>query len=252
MKKVVFILFSLLLVAGISCKKSPSPGDCFKVTGSLTNEDRVISGFHNVVLKNNVNLFLKNGVVNKLTVEAGKNLLSKIKTEVNENGDLVLSNENRCNWIRNYNVPVNVYLEFSGSIDTLFYASIGDVENQEGADTLYFGDKFCIQIDEGAGDFDLNIKTGFLRLIFNYGTCNVNLAGKASIVSVFSGAWGRVDITSIDCPKVWAINSSSNDMFLYASEELVATTQALGNIYIYGNPKVEFHQEGEGKVILVP
>jgi hypothetical protein len=252
MKWVINILLLLLMVFIWSCKKEPSPGDCFKTTGSLTSEERIISGFHNVVLKNNVNLFLKNGVANKLTVEAGKNLLSKIKTEVNENGNLVLSNENRCNWIRNYNTPVNVYLEYNGSFDTLFYASIGDVENQEGVDTLFFGDNFCIQIDEGAGDFDLNIKTGFLRLIFNYGTCNVNLTGKASIVSVFSGAWGQIDITGVDCPKAWVINSSSNDMYLYASEELVATTRALGNIYVSGNPKVEFHQEGEGNIILVP
>ena len=253
MKHLAYIFMAVVLLGSWSCKKAPAPGDCFKTTGSLTKEERAVSEFHNVVLKNNVNLYLKNGVTNKITVEAGKNLQEKIKTNVNEKGDLVISNENRCNWIRNYDTPVNVYLEYHTIIDTLFYASIGDVANFEGIDTLYFGNKFCVQIGEGAGTLKMNLKTGFLRLVFNYGTCDVDFSGRADIVSVYSAAWGKVDLTGVDCPKVWSINNSSNDMFLYSSEELEATTGALGNIFIAGNPAiVNFSKQGEGDLIYLP
>ena len=252
MRYFAYILILFVLFGGASCKKTPAPGDCFKTTGSVTKEERTITGFRNVVLKNNVNLFLKNGASNKLTVEAGKNLLEKIKTTVNEKGDLVISNENRCNWIRNYDTPVNVYLEYQ-SMDTLFYASIGDVLSFEGVDTLYFGNKFCVQIDEGAGALKMNLKAGFLRVVFNYGTCDIDFSGRASIVSVYSAAWGKIDLSKLACPKVWTINNSSNDMFLFSSEELEATTSALGNIYISGNPSVvSFNKQGEGDLIFVP
>ena len=252
MKRYLYIFLSLLTVISFSCKKSVSPGDCFKSTGELTKEEREIQSYGNVILKDNVSLYLTNGTSNRITVEAGKNLLKKIKTEVNENGDLVISNENRCNWVRNYASPVNVYLECK-SFDTLFYASIGDVKNVKAVDTLYFGDSFCIQISEGAGNFNLNIKTSYLLIVFLYGTCDVNITGFAKTVSAYSTAWGRIDFSGVHCERAWALNQSSNDMYLYASEKLSATTRALGNIYISGNPaSVEFSREGDGDLIRIP
>ncbi len=251
MKYINYILL-MLLFSATACKKGISPGDCFKSTGVLTTEKRDITPFRNVILKDNVNLYLKNGYAKTLTVEAGKHLLSKIKTEVDENGNLVISNKNRCNWMRSYDVPVTVYLEFQ-KIDTIYYASIGDVMNMEDADTLNFGDSLCVEIEEGAGTLKLNYKAGYLRTAFTYGTCDVIFSGKSTIVSVYTSAWGKIDFSNINCPTVWAINNSSNDMLLRATEEIRATTESLGNIYLYGNPPaVSFTKNGDGDLIRVP
>jgi hypothetical protein len=252
MKNLNYIWLLLLLPALTSCKKGISPGDCFKTTGTVTTEQREVPAFRNVVLKDNISLYLKNGSSNSIKIEAGKNLLPKIKTEVDEKGNLIISNQNRCNWMRSYDVPVTAYLEFN-RLDTLFYASTGNVMNMADADTLYFGDSLCVEIEEGSGDLKLNYKAGYLRVAFTYGTSDVVFTGVSTIISIYSSAWGKIDFHNIKCPTVWAINNSSNDMLLRASKELRASTESLGNIYIYGNPpEISFNKEGKGDLISVP
>ena len=66
----------------------------------------------------NVNLYLRQANENKLVLESGTNLMAKIITEVNSNGVLEIRNENQCNWVRSYDKPINVYLEFK-DLDSL-------------------------------------------------------------------------------------------------------------------------------------
>ncbi len=48
-------IITVILFITTSCEKS-SVGDCFKSTGPITVIDRPVSGFHTVVLKDNIDL----------------------------------------------------------------------------------------------------------------------------------------------------------------------------------------------------
>ena len=65
----------------LSCEKL-FVDDCFKSTGEITIERRESSDFENIILEDNINLILTQGNECAIMVEAGKNLLESIKTDI--------------------------------------------------------------------------------------------------------------------------------------------------------------------------
>ncbi|HET6226454.1 MAG TPA: DUF2807 domain-containing protein [Bacteroidia bacterium] len=100
----------LLLVSFFfnSCKKE-NLCDCIKRTGTIIQETRDISGFDAILVKDDVNVFLIQDSISKVIVEAGENIVPLIKTQVSGK-TLVLRNRNRCNFMRSYKKPLNVYI----------------------------------------------------------------------------------------------------------------------------------------------
>ena len=74
-------------------------GDCFKSTGKIVDEYRAVQQFNEIQVMNNINLFITYDTIQEIRVEAGKNLVNLIKTDVNNNR-LIIKNNNKCNWIR--------------------------------------------------------------------------------------------------------------------------------------------------------
>jgi hypothetical protein len=107
--KVGIILLAFVLVT--SCNKGSDSG-CFNSTGDITRENRNIESFNSILLHDNVNLILEKTSSNSIVVEAGSNLISGIITEVNDVGVLEIGNDNNCNWIRSFDSPINVYLNY--------------------------------------------------------------------------------------------------------------------------------------------
>ena len=98
------LLIYMLLNEG--CKKA-GVCDCFKGTGEISTEERQLPTFTSVYVEDNVNLIFVEDTVQKVIVEAGKNLLKNIKTEMI--GDqLQIRNINKCNFVRKYDIPINV------------------------------------------------------------------------------------------------------------------------------------------------
>ncbi len=185
---IVFLVLVMLVVS--SCQKS-SIGDCFTSTGSIQKEERTVSYFKSIQLEDNVNLFLNQAGQNKLVVEAGGNLLSEIVTEVTSDSVLVISNNNRCNWVRSYDKPINVYLDFT-RLDNLDYRSIGDVINQ---DTIRL-DSMKINVWEGAGKIELLLKTETCQANLHDGTADIVLRGISKINYYYQLGAGKVDARS--------------------------------------------------------
>lgn len=242
MRGVLFFMIIGLLSA--SCEKSAAP-DCFNNTGNIARTERTIEPFHNVLLKDNINLYLKKGIQHKLEVEAGANLLPKIKTDVNEDGLLVLQNENQCNWVRSYEKPINIYLTFV-QLDSLEYRSIGDVNSEEVIDT----ESLNIQVREGSGKIKLELNAKYVYASLHYGTADIVLSGYSFISYVYSASFGLIDNRDLLCQNVYVTNKSSNDLYLKVSGSLGATIENIGNIYYYGNPEsLYFNKLGTGELI---
>lgn len=241
MRRVVFLIIVVLL---LSCEKSAVP-DCFNNTGNIERVKRTIEPFHNILLKDNINLILKKGGQNKLEVEAGNKLLAKIKTDVNEDGLLVLQNENQCNWIRSYDKPINVYLTFI-QLDSLEYRSIGDVISEEVIDT----ESLNIQVREGSGKIELELNARNVYASLHYGTADIVLSGYSYISYVYSASFGLIDNRNLLCQNIYVTNKSSNDLYVRVSNSLGATIENIGNIYYYGNPgSLNFNKLGAGDLI---
>jgi hypothetical protein len=99
----------LLLFAGIvSCKKE-NLCDCVKSTGPTNVIYHDVKDFTCIEVKDKINVFLIQGPVFEVRVEAGRNLQPLIKAKLK--GDtLRIFNTNRCNWVRGYKHHIDVYI----------------------------------------------------------------------------------------------------------------------------------------------
>jgi len=240
-KAVIIFIFTFFLM--VSCEKS-SVGDCFKSTGSVSIVERSITGFHTVVLKDNVNLVLNKDNTNSLTIEAGSNLLSKIISEVNDS-ILTIQNTNSCNWVRSYNTPITAYLTFA-NLDTIQYQSIGDISS---IDTIHT-DNLMINVTEGAGEINFIVEAKTLYCNIHYGTADIKMRGIANVCYVYSSSFGLINNLNLNADFVYLNNRGSNDVYVKANKTLGVTVENIGNVYYKGNPTdISFNQLGSGQLI---
>jgi hypothetical protein len=239
-------LLPLLLIAFTGCEKTPVL-DCFVSTGEIVKEERQIGQFQTLVLKDNLNLILRQSNTNRLVVEGGSNLLRKIVTDVENDSVLIIRNDNQCNWVRSFDKPINVYLDFN-RLDLIEYRSIGDVTN---VDTLRL-DSLSVDVREGAGKIELILKTPLVYCNLHYGTADIVLKGIADLSYVFGDGFGRIDNRNLMVSQIYVNNKSSNDMFLNANLRLEATIENIGNIYYSGNPQeIQLQRIGSGELIKI-
>lgn len=241
----IFLVFGLsLLLVLHSCKKVDVL-DCFNSTGKITKVEREIDNFHSIALHDNVNLILKQSGKNKITVEAGSNLIPKIMTRVNEAGILEIRNENTCNWVRSYDKPVNVYLSFV-KLDTLFYRSVGDVTNE---DTIRM-DTLVVEVKEGAGRIALTVITSKMNTNIQYGTADIVTSGFTTLGFIYLAGAGKIDNRNLITQQVYLENRSSNDIYVNSVNTLAAEINSIGNVYYKGNPPdIRLKGTGSGKLI---
>lgn len=240
----IWIVLLVLTGLFLSCEKSPLH-DCFNSTGPVITVERDVADFNSILLRHNVNLYLRQAQKNKLTLKAGSNLMEKIVTSVNEEGQLEIRNENSCNWVRSFDIPIDVYLDFV-KLDSLEYRSIGDVFAEE---TLFL-DTLKLDVLEGAGKIELNLDANTIYCGLSNSTADVVLKGFCELSYLYAAGFGRIDNRELVSKFVYVNNKSSNDVYLQVTTELGATIENIGNIYYSGSPAVvNLNQLGTGKLI---
>lgn len=230
-----------------SCEKG-GVTDCFHSTGNITMEERTAGDFNSILLKDNVNLILSKSQNSSITVEAGSNLVDGIITQISDDGVLEVRNENKCNWIRDYNSPINVYVNCT-DIDSIDYRSIGNISN---TDTI-FTDSLWVRVYEGAGEIKLNVNVKRLYCQLHYGTADIVMSGYSGLSYVYSASFGFINLLDLESTFVFMNNKSSNDIYVRATNQLGATIENVGNIYYAGNPfSVTLEKNGSGELIKLP
>ena len=241
MHKLITILVMLLFFT-TSCKKN-SIIDCFNSTGPITMVERPLTGFHTIILKDNINLVLVHSDTMMLKLEAGSNLMNKIITEIKDS-TLTLENNNSCNWVRDFSKPVNVYLDMT-LLDTLKYMSIGNVTCSDTVRNQF------IQIDvhEGSGTISLLLNQNICVVNLHYGTADIVLYGKSNSCYFYQNSFGRINAIDLEAGSVYSRNWGSNDLYLYAKKFLSIEIKNIGNVYYRGNPQINSTITGSGKLI---
>jgi hypothetical protein len=113
---IILIVFAPIVLLLTRCAKDE--GICTGSTGKVISQERTALPFHSVEVYDNINLVLTQETsLTGITVEAGENLIEGITTKI-DSGKLVIRNVNSCNWLRSFEVPVNVYLKFT-LLDTI-------------------------------------------------------------------------------------------------------------------------------------
>jgi hypothetical protein len=223
------IIIIVLLLAG--CNKDN--GVCVSSTGKVVQKERPALPFNKISIHDNINVFLTQDTsINKIIVEAGENLIDGITTEI-DSGKLVLRNENSCNWLRSFKVPVNVYITFT-QLDSITTRAAGNI--------TFTNDWTCysayLEVVEGAGNLDIKLNSYRSYFMVFYGTTNMKITGTSEVITLISAGFGPVHAEDLDTKFTYISSSSPNDLFVSSSIDLEVKIENIGNVYYRGNPSI--------------
>jgi hypothetical protein len=232
----------LIFTTFAGCQKSGT--NCITSAGNVIKEKRLVSDFDSINVGDYVNLIITQDSVNSVTVESGKNIIDGITTEINDHL-LVIRNKNTCNWLRSYNVPVNVYISVI-NLRKVYYEASGNISS---TNTITSGN-FTVLVSGGCGTIDLNmnVNEGYFRL--EQGTVDFKLHGHCSISTIYAGDFGFFDCKDLITGYSFVTNRGSNDCYVRVSQYLEANINSIGNIYYTGTPDtIVTNINGAGQVI---
>ena len=222
-----------IAIAGLiffSCKKE-NMCDCVKSSGTHMATYRNVAGFNCIELKDKMDLYITQDSVFEVRVEAGENLQSLIKTEL-DGETLKVFNNNRCNWVRGYNEKIKVYIS-APYFKYLLNSGIGNIES---INTITQG---LITFRTGSsGDITLSVNTGTIRASA-HGNGDIYLSGTTnSLENDYTGTnylyasdlhvANYIYLHSVSIGKSY-INAPQNGLMDIVIDQS-------GNIYYTGNP----------------
>lgn len=239
--KALIFLLPIGLIGLSGCNKSE---DCFTNTGAIVKEERRVGDFDSIDVRDYVNLILSQDSVNKVVVEAGQNIISGITTEVIDR-QLLIDNTLKCNWLRSYSKPINVYISVK-NLQKIYYLGSGNVTSTNILKTTLL--KLEIWGGCGSIDLDLDVHQGIFAL--QLGTADITLHGNCTICSIYQGDYGIFQCKELKTGYNQTTNRGSNDCYINVTQYLDATIDAIGNIYYTGNPdSVKTKINGTGQLI---
>lgn len=234
-------LIQFLLFISFSCTKD-NRCDCFKSTGKESVIERIPTSFSKIYVEGKVDVYLTEDSVFGIKIEGGENVIDKIATNV-ENGELKISNENTCNFVRSYKKKIKVFVR-APKFKEIMHKGIGDIYTigvlntdtityrifNSGNLYLTVDNQYLVGGINGMGDFYGSGKT--IKHL-----CNANGEG-----------W-------VDCRNLQTDNSDfylkiSGLTFINVSQALNVVIKHSGDVYYKGNPATLQKQiDGTGKLI---
>ena len=236
------LILCLLSLSLVSCKKE-SMGDCFKGTGIVLKEKRALPEFDSLRVDRRLHVTLVEDTVNFVVVEAGEHLQELIATEVKD-GKLTLRNDNRCNWVRSYKIPVNIELHCK-SLRHIVMWGASEISNK---DTLRMN-SLTVEFRDASGDVNLQVNNQQVSIIQHTGAGDVSITGRTNDLSVYMASLAYGDYTGLIARSVYVENKSSADCRVSGTETFAFRLRGDGNIYYKGLGEIVLEEKtGNGSI----
>ncbi|MCW3086600.1 MAG: hypothetical protein JWP12_3966 [Bacteroidetes bacterium] len=240
LKLLLLPLFTMVLLS--ACKKE-NACDCIKRTGSIITEIRHKTGFTEVFVENNLNVFITQDSTFEIKVEAGENVAGLITTEV-ENGVLYVRNRNRCNWTRSYEKPLNVYI----SMPVITYITSDGTGNIKGMNAITTP-TVDVQI-KNSGNIDLILNNQVLRTHM-HGSGDVTLHGYSHDHYCSIGGTAYLYASDLETSYTFIDAFTLGESYIAAKDLLICKLEEKGDIYCYGQPvSVQKDRQGTGELYI--
>lgn len=247
MKKLIILFFGIVLW---SCD-SEDANDCFQKAGAITSEEIVLESFDEILVYDKIKLFIEQGESQKVIVETGENLRNEVSAKVID-GQLILRNENDCNFVRDFNitkvyvtVPDLTYLRHAGN---LMIESVGTLrldelwlvsENQDKDIEVYTN-----------GDFKLDLKVKNFRITSdNYS--HFFLSGSVeNFDGFFAAGDSRLEARDLVVQHYDLLHRGTNKLIINPQQSLKADLFSYGDIISVNRPpEVNVTEHFEGRLI---
>ena len=246
MKKLVYILISVFILA---CD-SENAGDCFQTTGAIVQQEVSVASFSKILVNRNIELTIKEGAEQKVVIETGKNLLNDVEAVV-QDGKLILTDNNTCNYVRGYGIT-KVYVT-SPNITEIRSSTQYDVKS-DGILTYpsltILSEDFNMPDTFTNGNFYLQLNNQTLSVVFN-NLSNCFISGETNNLNVtFASGLSRFEGENLVAQNVNIWHRSSNDMVLNPQQSITGKISGTGNVICVNQPPtVSVEEQYKGRLI---
>lgn len=241
----LFLITTISLLTFASCKKSPL------TNGKVITETRELSSFKTLYLHDNIDVTLVCSDTYKIEITTGENLMPNIISE-SDGESLILRNDNICNWLRSYDIPLEAKIYYDSKISSITYRSVGYLYSDSyiSDDTL---SRFDLKIKDGSGDIDLRINCKDLHLYVTGGTNEITMKGFANHTNIYQNGLGPIEALDLLSNKADVNSHGSNNIYINCVEYLNAEIYDIGDIYYKGQPEIESYisPDALGKLISI-
>ncbi len=219
-------------------------GDCFKSTGATQTEIRDLAQFNRLEVEDNVNVYIRFGSPERVEIEAGKNLLELIETEV-EGNTLFIRNNNKCNWVRSYEKPINVTL-YCQELNEMIAHGYGTIET---LDTIV-QPTFIAEQWLASGMIRLLLDTDEVYLKSHTGPADFECRGFSDFLYAYNSSQGILRLEGVQAQNAFVWNTGTGDIFVNAEDSVQILIENVGDVYYTGQPDfVSTTLEHEGQAI---
>ncbi|MBL6445520.1 DUF2807 domain-containing protein [Fulvivirga sp. 29W222] len=224
-----FIVLLIILIYGCDSANAP---DCLQKAGRTTEVVLNVDPFNLLEVNSGLNVILEQGTEQLVTLNAGENLISDIHYEVSGN-QLLIRNDNSCNWVRPYDFPIVKIIH--PNISEIRLAGSGLISS---SGTLNFPRLILISEDE-SGDFKLDLNCASLSIVSNDIT-NYYMSGTVENLKVmFASGDGRLEGNNLQVANANIFHRGTNDIIVYVTDELSGRIISTGDlIYVKTKPTV--------------
>lgn len=220
MKTKFFSLFILM------CVNIASYG-CATIIGSgvLKSETRATEEFNGIELRGEANVYVTQGDVQEIRIEADDNLLSHITTTV-KNGSLVIGNDADLKAKQ----PVSIYVT-AKSFCMLELSGSGNVITMNKLKC----DHMSLRLS-GSGDLRANIDGKSMKAVLS-GSGNMELRGSASETDIRLSGSGNVNAKELNTFSSLVNITGSGNSTIDVKNDLTVNISGSGNVYYVQDPE---------------
>jgi hypothetical protein len=237
----ICFIFSLL-----SCTKADERS-CLKKSGDSTKLILTPGEFKRIYLKEHIDYVMVQDTINYVIIEGGENLVGFIDCSIIDN-ELVISNKNKCNFLRYKTSKVTVEIHFK-TIENLVFQGTGFLTNRN----IWNFNQMNIILKDAGGTMKINnLQGSTINLINTHGWGDIYLAGNVNYFRADLDGNGYFDSRNFHVEdSISVISNSSTISKLNADNcSLKAQLNATGDLWYFGNPSNIWKQElGTGRVI---
>ena len=216
----------------VSCDKEDA-WDILKTRGDQTVEERTVTAFRAITVKNGIHVVLSQDDKYAATLEGWKNLTPKIRLTVKKNGELVIEDTNKCNFVRSRDNMTTVYLSFTGELDSIHFSGNGELIAK---DTLVLSGLDVIS--DGSGSIDLKLKTPYIHVGATHkNIASITIRGEGYNAGITNWGYSPVDLSGFKALHAGVAQNGSGNSYVNASESIDAVFyRGTGDVYYKGNP----------------
>jgi hypothetical protein len=219
--------------------------DCFKGTGDIVTEERQLDEFNSVFVEDNVKVTFQEDTVQRISVNAGKHLVKLIHTVVN-NGELHITNDNTCNFVRSYEIPVEVFIHYKrNQFFRIRHKGTALVSNSNPCTN----DSIDLDIN-GSGNIDFTFSGNGKIFEHQHGAGDITTHGTCNEMDIYNT--GNGFSVNEDCVNgySWVYSKTTGKVTIAAANLIICEIDGSGNVYYKGTPNTIMNSENStGKLL---